>query len=46
MTARTQLLDDRAIGRALVRMASEIVERFEIDARTLRVIDETEVDPE
>ncbi|HEU5049001.1 MAG TPA: bifunctional pyr operon transcriptional regulator/uracil phosphoribosyltransferase PyrR [Gemmatimonadales bacterium] len=27
MTARTQLLDDRAIGRALVRMASEIVER-------------------
>ena len=27
MTVRTQLLDDRAIGRALVRMASEIVER-------------------
>jgi|SRR5690606_26245512 len=27
MTLRTQLLDDRAIGRALVRMASEIVER-------------------
>ena len=27
MTDRTQLLDDRAIGRALVRMASEIVER-------------------
>ncbi|HET7598709.1 MAG TPA: bifunctional pyr operon transcriptional regulator/uracil phosphoribosyltransferase PyrR [Gemmatimonadales bacterium] len=27
MSPRTQLLDDRAIGRALARMASEIVER-------------------
>ena len=27
MPIRTQLLDDRAIGRALARMASEIVER-------------------
>jgi pyrimidine operon attenuation protein/uracil phosphoribosyltransferase len=27
MPSRTQLLDDRAIGRALARMASEIVER-------------------